>query len=34
MALLGLVASEGAADAAPSAADSAPAGQGTQDDAR
>lgn len=36
MALLGLVASEGAADAAPSANDSAPAsaGQGTQDDAR
>jgi sigma-E factor negative regulatory protein RseA len=36
MALLGLVASEGAADAAPSAADPAPAaaGQGAQDDAR
>jgi len=36
MALLGLVASEGAADAAPTATDSAaaPAGQGTQDDAR
>ena len=36
MALLGLVASEGAADAAPSATDSAPAaaGQGAQDDAR
>ncbi len=34
MALLGLVASEGAADAAPSATDSAAAGQGAQDDAR
>lgn len=34
MALLGLVASEGAADAAPSATDAAPASQGTQDDAR
>jgi sigma-E factor negative regulatory protein RseA len=34
MALLGLVASEGAADAAPTAADSAPARQRTQDDAR
>lgn len=34
MALLGLVASEGAADAAPSAAAPAAAGQGTQDDAR